>query len=153
MNEKVMRGVYPILVTPFDERERVDVDSLQNLIEFQLAAGVHGLGIALGAEVQKLTEAERSLVTRTVVEQVRGRVPVVMNTGGASTTSDHAFGPLGALRGWSHLLVRSAGDASVVTSNYRKIRKLYKNVNLLKSINFSTNRIHKKKQVRNSVPN
>ena len=46
-----MRGVYPILVTPFDEQERVDVDSLQNLVEFQLAAGVHGLGVALGSEV------------------------------------------------------------------------------------------------------
>ncbi len=25
-----MRGVFPILVTPFDEQERVDVDSLQS---------------------------------------------------------------------------------------------------------------------------
>lgn len=82
---KTMRGVYPILVTPFDEQSRVDVESLQSLVEFQLRAGVHGLGIALGSEVTKLTEAERVLVTRTVVEQVRGRVPVVVNTGGAGT--------------------------------------------------------------------
>jgi dihydrodipicolinate synthase/N-acetylneuraminate lyase len=80
-----MRGVYPILVTPFDEQSRVDVDSLQSLVEFQLAAGVHGLGVALGSEVFKLTEEERVLVTRTVVEQVRGRVPVVINSGGAGT--------------------------------------------------------------------
>jgi 4-hydroxy-tetrahydrodipicolinate synthase len=80
-----MSGVYPILVTPFDERSHVDVDSLQTLVEFQIDAGVHGLGIALGSEVFKLTEAERSLVTRTVVDQVRGRVPVIVNTGGAGT--------------------------------------------------------------------
>jgi dihydrodipicolinate synthase/N-acetylneuraminate lyase len=80
-----MRGVFPILVTPFDEQSRVDVESLRSLVEFELAAGVHGLGIALGSEVMRLTEAERVLVTRTVVEQVRGRVPVVVNSGGQGT--------------------------------------------------------------------
>ena len=85
MNVSPLRGVYPILVTPFDEQERVDIDSLRNLVEFQLQAGVHGRGIALGSEVMKLTEAERALVTRTVADQVAGRVPVVVNTGGLST--------------------------------------------------------------------
>lgn len=33
----------------------------------------------------KLTETERALVTRTVTDHVAGRVPVVVNTGGAST--------------------------------------------------------------------
>jgi 4-hydroxy-tetrahydrodipicolinate synthase len=77
--------VFPILVTPFDEQARVDVESLRSLVEFELAAGVHGLGIALGSEVMRLTEAERALVTRTVVEQVGGRVPVVVNSGGQGT--------------------------------------------------------------------
>jgi 4-hydroxy-tetrahydrodipicolinate synthase len=76
------RGVYPILVTPFDEQARIDVDSLQNVVEFCLDAGVHGLGVALGSEVLALSEAERVLVTKTIVERVRGRVPVVVNTGG-----------------------------------------------------------------------
>jgi len=82
MDERQMRGVYPILVTPYDEQSRVDTDSLQNLVEFQLRAGVHGLGVALGSEIMRFTEAERVQVTRLVVQQVRGRVPVVINTGG-----------------------------------------------------------------------
>jgi len=77
-----MRGVYPILVTPFDDRSRVDVDSLQNVVEYCLNAGVHGLGVALGSEVLALSEDERVLVTQTIVDRVRGRVPVVVNTGG-----------------------------------------------------------------------
>jgi 4-hydroxy-tetrahydrodipicolinate synthase len=85
MKDKQLHGVYPILLTPFDEQERVDVDSLQNLVEFLIENGVDGMGIALGSEVMKLTEDERSLVTRTVTSQVRGRVPVVVNTGGPST--------------------------------------------------------------------
>lgn len=83
--EKRMGGVYPILVTPFDERGRVDEESLRSLVDFNLEAGVHGLGIAMASEVLKLTEAERDLVTRVVVAQVRGRVPVVVNTGGPAT--------------------------------------------------------------------
>lgn len=82
MAEKTMRGVYPILVTPYDEQLQVDVSSLQRLVEFNLDAGVHGLGVALGSEVIALSEAERALVTRTIVAQARGRVPVVINSGG-----------------------------------------------------------------------
>lgn len=82
MTVSTMRGVYPILVTPYDEQNRVDVDSLQNLVDFCLAAGVHGLGVALGSEVLALSEAERALVTRTIAERVQGRVPLVINTGG-----------------------------------------------------------------------
>ncbi len=80
-----MRGVYPILVTPFDAQSRIDEDSLRRLVDFNIHAGVHGLGVALGSEIFKLTEAERERVTRIVVDQVRGRVPVVINTGAAGT--------------------------------------------------------------------
>ena len=47
---EAMRGVFPILVTPFDDQERVDEDSLRSLVDFTIGAGVHGLGIALGSE-------------------------------------------------------------------------------------------------------
>ncbi len=66
MCEDTMRGVVPILVTPFDEHSRIDEASLRRLVEFNLAAGVHGLGVALGSEVFKLSEAERKQVTRIV---------------------------------------------------------------------------------------
>lgn len=85
MPEKVMRGNYPILVTPFDEQYRIDVDSLQNLIDFLIDNGVHGFGVAMGSEVFTFTDEERLLVTRTVVKQANGRVPVVINSGGNST--------------------------------------------------------------------
>ncbi|MBM3458815.1 MAG: dihydrodipicolinate synthase family protein, partial [Armatimonadetes bacterium] len=80
-----MAGVFPILVTPFDTQGRVDEESLRRLVEFNVEAGVHGLGIALGSEVLRLSEAERVQVTRIVVDQVRQRVPVVVNTGAQGT--------------------------------------------------------------------
>jgi len=80
-----MRGVFPILVTPFDRESQIDQDSLRSLVDFNLAAGVHGLGIALGSEIFKLSEAEREQITCTVVDQVNGRVPVVVNSGASGT--------------------------------------------------------------------
>lgn len=83
--EPAMQGVFPILVTPFDQRMRVDEESLRRLVEFNLAAGVHGIGVALGSEIFRLSEAERAQVTGVVVEQTGGRVPVVINTGAQGT--------------------------------------------------------------------
>jgi 4-hydroxy-tetrahydrodipicolinate synthase len=80
-----MTGVYPILVTPFDDQGRLDEESVRSLIEYNLDAGVHGLGVAMASEILKLTEAERDQLTRIVVDEVRGRVPVVVNTGGPAT--------------------------------------------------------------------
>jgi dihydrodipicolinate synthase/N-acetylneuraminate lyase len=80
-----MRGIFPILITPFDEAGQIDEESLRSLVDFDIEAGVHGLGVALGSEVFKLSEAERDRVTRIVVDQVNGRVPVVINTGAAGT--------------------------------------------------------------------
>jgi dihydrodipicolinate synthase/N-acetylneuraminate lyase len=85
MPERTMQGVFPILVTPFDEQSRVDEESLRRLVEFSVEAGVHGLGVALGSEVFRLSEAERLLVTRIVVDQARRRVPVVIHTGAQGT--------------------------------------------------------------------
>ncbi len=80
-----LHGIVPILVTPFDDTERVDTESLRREVEFNIAAGVHGLGIALGSEVYKLADDERELVVATVIDQARGRIPVIMNTGAAAT--------------------------------------------------------------------
>ena len=80
-----LEGVFPILVTPFDEKGGIDEDSLVRLVEFNLAADVHGLGVAIGSEMFKLSEAERALVTRRVIATVNKRVPVVINTGASGT--------------------------------------------------------------------
>jgi 4-hydroxy-tetrahydrodipicolinate synthase len=85
MQPPKLQGVIPILVTPFDETGGIDEDSLASLIEFNIAAGVHGLGVAIGSEMFKFNETERALVTDRVIEAVRRRVPVVINTGASGT--------------------------------------------------------------------
>lgn len=78
-------GVVPILLTPFHDDGSIDEDGLRTEVDFAIDAGVHGLGIALGSEVFKFTEAERDQVLTIVVGQARDRVPVVMNTGAPAT--------------------------------------------------------------------
>lgn len=86
MTTTTMQGVFPILATPFDDDDRIDVEDLQREVEFAIEKGAHGVGIALASEVMKLSEAERDLATKTVVDQAKGRVPVVVNTGAPSTS-------------------------------------------------------------------
>lgn len=85
MSAESLSGVYPILAMPFDRGGRIDVEVLQREVEFMVDSGVHGVGIALASEVPTLNEVERDLALRVVVEQARGRVRVVMNTGAPGT--------------------------------------------------------------------
>jgi 4-hydroxy-tetrahydrodipicolinate synthase len=71
-------AVYSVLPTPFDAQGRVDAASLRRVVELFLGAGVNGFtALGVTSEVARLTEAERTLVLGTVLDAVRGRVPVV----------------------------------------------------------------------------
>jgi 4-hydroxy-tetrahydrodipicolinate synthase len=81
-----LRGVFAIMATPFDEQGNLDEASLKSLIEFELGAGVAGLTIlGIMGEAHKLADEERRRVVTLVMEQVSGRVPVVVGTGHSGT--------------------------------------------------------------------
>jgi 4-hydroxy-tetrahydrodipicolinate synthase len=64
----------------------VDVEALENLVEFQIGQGIHGL-VPCGTtgETPSMSEAEDRLVIGTVVRVANGRVPVIAGTGSNST--------------------------------------------------------------------
>ena len=78
-------GAFTALVTPFRNGE-VDVEALENLVEFQIGQGIHGL-VPCGTtgETPSMSEAEDRLVIGTVVRVTNGRVPVIAGTGSNST--------------------------------------------------------------------
>jgi 4-hydroxy-tetrahydrodipicolinate synthase len=83
---RTLRGCIPILCTPFFDNGELDLESLSREIEFVLAEGASGVAaLAIASEGYKLTEAERDIVTSTVVVQIAGRVPVVISADGAGT--------------------------------------------------------------------
>lgn len=80
-------GVFTALITPFRNGE-VDVEALENLVEFQIGHGVQGL-VPCGTtgESPTLSEEEDRLVIETVVQTSNGRVPVIAGTGSNNTES------------------------------------------------------------------
>ena len=69
---KLLTGVWPILVTPFEEDGSIDLLSLRTLVEGSLAAGVDGV-VALGvnAEAARLSDEERDTVAALISEVCR----------------------------------------------------------------------------------
>ena len=76
-NEKY-RGVWPVMLTPFDEQREIDWESLKKLIDWYIQAGVNGLfANCQSSEMFFLSEAESLQLTSFVLDHVAGRVPVV----------------------------------------------------------------------------
>jgi 4-hydroxy-tetrahydrodipicolinate synthase len=80
------RGAYTALITPMKESGEVDYEGFRRLIAFQIEQGIDGL-VPLGTtgETPTLDEDEEEMVIRAAVEEVRGRVPVIVGTGSNST--------------------------------------------------------------------
>jgi 4-hydroxy-tetrahydrodipicolinate synthase len=73
-----LAGIVPIVVTPFDRDDQVDVPSLHRLVEDYCANGVAAIVVpAVASEVDKLTPAEQRLLVRETLAAVRGRLPVI----------------------------------------------------------------------------
>ncbi|WP_019218155.1 4-hydroxy-tetrahydrodipicolinate synthase [Legionella tunisiensis] len=76
----MFRGSIVALVTPMLE-DKVDIGRLRELVEFHIAAGTHAI-VAAGTtgESGTLSHQEKLLVIKTVVDQVRERIPVIAGT-------------------------------------------------------------------------
>ncbi len=82
----MFKGVYTALVTPFHEDGSLDEAALRKLVDLQIAGGVAGL-VPMGTtgESPTVDHGEHTEVIRIVIEQTRGRVPVIAGTGSNST--------------------------------------------------------------------
>lgn len=81
----MFRGSMVALVTPMKD-DHVDVIKLCELVEFQISAGTHAI-VAAGTtgESGTLSHEEKQLVIKTVVNQVRERIPVIAGTAANAT--------------------------------------------------------------------
>jgi 4-hydroxy-tetrahydrodipicolinate synthase len=105
-----LKGIVPPVATPFTEAGEIDIPSLENLIDFQIDAGVHGL-FMLGStsETATLTSTKRVQILETAVRKAKGKVPLLAGTmdSGTERVIEHA------------LAAKNAGmDALVVTAPY-----------------------------------
>jgi 4-hydroxy-tetrahydrodipicolinate synthase len=78
-----LHGCIPILCTPFGPDGAVDYASLEREVDWVIAEGASGVAaLALASEGYKLTESERTEITRVVIARVAGRATVVISADG-----------------------------------------------------------------------
>ncbi|RZN31455.1 dihydrodipicolinate synthase family protein [Bradyrhizobium sp. Leo121] len=79
--QRPYRGVFPVAPTVFDARGNLDLDGQRRCIDFMIDAGSNGICILANFSEQfVLTDAERDSVMHAVLDQVAGRVPVIVTT-------------------------------------------------------------------------
>lgn len=81
-----IKGLFTAIITPFDEKGRVDEEGLRRNIEFQLENGVDGVvPVGTTGESATLSEEEHKRVVEITIDQVNGRALVLAGTGSNST--------------------------------------------------------------------
>ena len=80
------KGVFPILITPFDDMGDVDLISFDRIIRFMKKVGVNGVTIlgVLG-ESNRMTDAERESLIKTAIDAAEGQLPIVVGTSHSGT--------------------------------------------------------------------
>ena len=87
-----LNGIVPIVNTPFTEDDRIDVISLERLVETGIADGVSGFIVpAVASEVSKLTSDERWTYTREVIRIVNRRVKVIIGASDPEASTARAL--------------------------------------------------------------
>jgi 4-hydroxy-tetrahydrodipicolinate synthase len=79
-----IRGSIAPVVTPFTADGELDVDSLRELVRWQLASGSHGISLGGSTgEPSAQSTAERATAIRAAADEIGGRVPYLPGTGSA----------------------------------------------------------------------
>ena len=79
--QRPYKGVFPVVPTTFTESGGLDMPSQLRCIDFMIDAGSTGLCILANFSEQfVLSDDEREVLTRSILEHVQGRVPVIVTT-------------------------------------------------------------------------
>src|SRR5687768_9022909 len=102
-----MRGIWTALVTPFNDKNELDLDAYKRILRDQKDAGVTGV-IPCGTtgESPTLTEAEKKVLIQTALEELKGsQVKVYAGTGSNDTAQTVAFSKWASDQGVDGLLI------------------------------------------------
>lgn len=88
---KALRGVLPIVQTPFRADESIDVAVLHREVSWALDQGVGGIGTGMVSEILRLTVEERVALTRELAQANNGRAAIFMAVSAESAKQAVAF--------------------------------------------------------------
>ncbi len=80
-----IRGILPIVHTPFTDSDEIDIAALKGEIDWAFTQGSDGIGTGMVSEIMRLTYSERIGYAKTLVELTAGRGAVFMAVGAEST--------------------------------------------------------------------
>ncbi|WP_409416866.1 dihydrodipicolinate synthase family protein [Flavobacterium sp. PS2] len=86
MKNTLFKGIIAYPITPFDKDEKVDIVLYKKLLERLIISGSHGVA-PLGSTgvMPYLTDEEKEAITEATIEQVNGRVPVLVGVSNLTT--------------------------------------------------------------------
>jgi 4-hydroxy-tetrahydrodipicolinate synthase len=100
--------VVAIPQTPFDDADRIDLDSFARGVADRLAAGVDGLLYpVVASEVGQLTDAERRTLTCAILDQAATAVPVIVGASADDPTAARDLASFAIEHGAAGVLVQA----------------------------------------------
>jgi 4-hydroxy-tetrahydrodipicolinate synthase len=104
------KGIYTAIVTPLTAADEVDAPAMRRLIDFQIASGAAGLLVIGGSgEFVSLTPAERQHIVEVTIDQVAGRIPVIVGALAPGTRE---------VQDTVRLAAKAGADAALVLPSY-----------------------------------
>ncbi|RKR08224.1 4-hydroxy-tetrahydrodipicolinate synthase [Flavobacterium sp. 81] len=86
MKNNLFKGIIAYPITPFDKEEKVDIKLYKTLLERLIVSGSHAVA-PLGSTgvMPYLTDEEKEAIVKATIEQVNGRVPVLVGVSNLTT--------------------------------------------------------------------
>ncbi len=118
-------GVFPILATPFDDNENLDLESFDRLVRFIGGLGVEGITVlgVLG-EANRLLDGERETLIRTAVAAA-GSMPVIVGASHSGTRAARELSQMAEQLGARAVMVTPHAEA---VPNDDRIVEYYKTI-------------------------
>ncbi|OOM78875.1 4-hydroxy-tetrahydrodipicolinate synthase [Clostridium sp. BL-8] len=80
------KGIFPAMLTPLDSDQKVNEKVLREMTNYFIEAGVHGLfTLGTNGEFHLFSEEEKLNIAKIIIDEAKGRVPVMIGTGGNGT--------------------------------------------------------------------
>mgnify|MGYP000862982132 CR=1 FL=1 len=77
---EIPNGAVPVMLTPFDEFNNINFETIDAMVDFYIDAGVSAIfAVCLSSEMFHLTCNERFQLAEKVVKKVNGRIPVLVS--------------------------------------------------------------------------
>ncbi|MEF8832057.1 MAG: 4-hydroxy-tetrahydrodipicolinate synthase [Candidatus Thermoplasmatota archaeon] len=79
--ERSFEGIFPAVITPFDDSSEIDEQRMGDFIDYVIEGGVHGIYLlGTNGEAPLLTLNEKKRIIGAAMRKVNGRVPVIAGT-------------------------------------------------------------------------